>query len=127
MELIGRQSVGWSFLRIKRIKLYFIFLKHFGIGNIPRFGEKRVRQSCQIYFQTKIPSLGKFWMVLKCKVLVCLMALWSVLRPFGILGHLVYFEFVCYIFYHFGILHKEKSGSIDVRTCLRKPILSHKF
>jgi hypothetical protein len=38
-------------------------------------------QDCQmVYFQTKIPILGKFWMVLKWKVLVYFMALWSVLR-----------------------------------------------
>jgi hypothetical protein len=45
-----------------------------------------------VYFQTKITILGKFWMVLNWKVLVYVMALWSVLRPFGIFwARLVFF------------------------------------
>jgi hypothetical protein len=66
-----------------------------------------------VYFQTQIPVLGKFWMVLERKVLVYFMALWSVLWLFGIFyGHLVYFGLVSYIFLpRFGMLHKEKSGN----------------
>jgi hypothetical protein len=52
-----------------------------------------------VYFQTKIPISGKFRMVLKWKVLVCLIALWSALWPFDIFySHLVYFGFVWYFF-----------------------------
>jgi hypothetical protein len=56
--------------------------------------------------------LGKFWMVLKWKVLVYFMPLWYVIWPFGtyILGsfvifwvNLVYFGFIWYIFSLFGI------------------------
>jgi hypothetical protein len=66
-----------------------------------------------VYFQTKIPILGKFWMVLEWKVLVYFMALWSVLRTFGIFhGHSVYFGYVWYIFSRFGMLYKDKSGNI---------------
>jgi hypothetical protein len=42
-------------------------------------------QGCQMaYFKSKIPIFGKLWMVLKWKVYVYFMALWSVKRPFGI-------------------------------------------
>jgi hypothetical protein len=109
-------------------------------------GESRFQrmfiQGCQtVYFRTKMPILGKFWMVLKWKVLVYFIALWSVLQPFGIhtylmviwyilwsfaifYGHLLYFMVICYIlwsfviflvrlvyFSRFGILYKEKSGN----------------
>jgi hypothetical protein len=37
-----------------------------------------------MYFQTKNPYLGKFWRALKKKVVVYLMAIWYILRPFGI-------------------------------------------
>jgi hypothetical protein len=68
-----------------------------------------------LYFQTKIPIFGTFWMVLKWKVLVCFIALWTDLRPFGICtyGQLVYFGFVWYIFPSFGKFYKEKSGNTD--------------
>jgi hypothetical protein len=56
----------------------------------PRRKNSSLSQGCQmVYFQTQIPILGKFWMVVKWKELVYFMALWSVLRPFGIIyGHL---------------------------------------
>jgi hypothetical protein len=59
-----------------------------------------IDRGCQmVYFQTKITILGKFWMGLNWKVLVYLMALWSVQWPFGIFyGHLVYFGSVWYFF-----------------------------
>jgi hypothetical protein len=57
-----------------------------------------------VYFQTKIPILGKFWKVLKWKLLVYFIALWFVLQPFGIYYCcLVYFIVVWYIFGSFGI------------------------
>jgi hypothetical protein len=42
-------------------------------------------------FQTKNPNLGKFWRVLQWKLLVYVMAIWSILQPFDtyILWHLV--------------------------------------
>jgi hypothetical protein len=44
-------------------------------------------QGCQMaHFQTKNPNLGKFWCPLQWKVLVNFMAIWSILRPFGIFG-----------------------------------------
>jgi hypothetical protein len=58
-------------------------------------------------------------MFLKWKVLVYFMALWSVLRPFGIFcGHLVYFGFVWYIFSRFGKLYEEKSGNTGLAARL---------
>jgi hypothetical protein len=52
-----------------------------------------VHQGCQMaYFQTKNPTLGKFWRVLQWKMLVyftaiwyIFTAIWSILRPFGML------------------------------------------
>jgi hypothetical protein len=44
--------------------------------------------------------LGKFWRVLKWKMLACFIAIWSVSRPFGIfwdfIGHLVIFPLFWY-------------------------------
>jgi hypothetical protein len=60
-------------------------------------------QGCQmVYFQTQIPILGKFWIVLKWKVLVYyFMALWSVLRPFGIYILLSFGIFLVRLVYFF--------------------------
>jgi hypothetical protein len=57
-------------------------------------------QGCQMaYFQTKNPNLVKFLRVLKWKMLVYFMAIWSIFRSFGIFcGHLVYFTVNWYIF-----------------------------
>jgi hypothetical protein len=48
-------------------------------------------QGCQmVYFKTPYPNLGKFWLVHS-------MAIWNILRPFGIFyGHLVYFTAISY-------------------------------
>jgi hypothetical protein len=54
------------------------------------------------------------------------MAIWSILRPFGLFyGHLIYFVaiwniyvhmVIWYIFPRFGMLHQEKSGDPDVHS-----------
>jgi hypothetical protein len=50
------------------------------------------------YFQTKNPDSGKFWRLLKWKMLVYYMAVWSILRLFGTFcGHSVYFIIIWYI------------------------------
>jgi hypothetical protein len=66
-----------------------------------------------VYFKTKNPNLGKFWMALHRMENVCIFydhleyftAIWNILRPFGrvyiwpfdiVCGHLVYFS-------HFGM------------------------
>jgi hypothetical protein len=44
--------------------------------------------------------------------LVYFMAIWSLLRKFGVFrGHLVYFMVIWYIFHRFGMLYQEKSGN----------------
>jgi hypothetical protein len=48
-------------------------------------------------FQTKNTNLGKFGWVLQWKLLVYFMAIWSILRPFGI------FLAISYILWLFGI------------------------
>jgi hypothetical protein len=51
------------------------------------------------YFQTKNPDLGTFLRVLQLEMLVYYLAVWSILRLFGMfLGHLVYFMIFWYIF-----------------------------
>jgi hypothetical protein len=69
-------------------------------------------------FQTKNTNLGKFWRVLQWKLLVYLMAIWS------IYSHLVYFVaiwkhfmVIWYIFPRFGMLHQEKSGNPGPNLC----------
>jgi hypothetical protein len=53
-----------------------------------------------IYFKSKNPDLGKFWTVLKCKMLV-FFAIRSNFSPFGTFyDHLVYFVVIWYIFGH---------------------------
>jgi hypothetical protein len=49
------------------------------------------KQGCQMaHFQTKTTNLGKFLRALKRKMLVYVMVIWSILRPFGIFcRHLV--------------------------------------
>jgi hypothetical protein len=73
-------------------------------------GEKRMDllQCCQmVYFQTKNIYLGKFWKVLKLKMLVFFMAILSTLRQNGIIDcHLVHFVVIWYIFYRFGKLYR---------------------
>jgi hypothetical protein len=66
-------------------------------------------QGCQmVYFQTKNPNSGKFCRFLRWKMSVYFMAIWSILRPFGIMYvYLVYFS-------RFGILYQEKSGNPDL-------------
>jgi hypothetical protein len=61
-------------------------------------------QGCQIvYFQTKNQNLGKFWRAFEWKMLVYLMTIRYILRPFGIVcGHLVYFS-------HFGMFGLRKN------------------
>jgi hypothetical protein len=55
---------------------------------------------CQIvYFQTKIPNLGKFCKVLKWKMLVWFVAIWYILWPFGV------FYGIWYILWPFGVFY----------------------
>jgi hypothetical protein len=65
-----------------------------------------------VCFQTKNTNSGKFWKALQWKMLVYFMAIWSLLRKFGVFrGHLVYFMVIWYIFHRFGMLYQEKSGN----------------
>jgi hypothetical protein len=65
-----------------------------------------------VCFQTKNPSLGKFWTVLQWKILVYFFdhliyftAIENILGPFSIFcGRVVFFP-------SFGILYQEKSGN----------------
>jgi hypothetical protein len=63
-------------------------------------------------FQTKNPSLGKFWRALEWKMLLYLVVISSILQPFDIFyGHFGKVVVIWYIFPRFGILCQEKSGN----------------
>jgi hypothetical protein len=58
-----------------------------------------------VYFHTKNPNLGKFWMFLEWKMLVNFMAICNILGPFGIMyGRLVYFMTIWNILGPLGIM-----------------------
>jgi hypothetical protein len=72
-----------------------------------------------VCFQTKNPNLGKFRRDLDWKDLIYFMAIWNILRIFGIFyAHLVQFVFIWYILSGFGIMHQEKSGNPAHDSCL---------
>jgi hypothetical protein len=78
-------------------------------------------QGCRMaFFQTKNPTLGKFWRALQWKMLVYFMDIWSILRPFDILyGRLVYFVVIWYIFPRVGKLKNLATLHIT-RTWLKR-------
>jgi hypothetical protein len=63
-------------------------------------GQKTPSQGCQmVYIANKISNLGKFWRVLQWKMLVYFVAIWYIVRLFGILeGYLVYFTVILIYF-----------------------------
>jgi hypothetical protein len=64
-----------------------------------------------VFYQTTNTNLGKFWSVLQSKMLVSLMFIWYILRPFRIFnGHWLYLVVSLVYFSRFGVLHQEKSG-----------------
>jgi hypothetical protein len=73
-------------------------------------------QGCQmVYFQARHPNAGKFWRILKWKVLVSFMGIWSILRTISIFyALLVNFRVFWSIFSCSGILSQEKSGNPEV-------------
>jgi hypothetical protein len=65
-----------------------------------------------VFFQTKNPSLGKFWSALDWIMLKRFMASWNILRTSGVFyDHLVHFAIIWDIFSGFGIKCQEKSGN----------------
>jgi hypothetical protein len=71
-----------------------------------------------VCFQTKNPNLGKFWMVFQQKMLVHLVAIWSILWLFGIFnGQWVYFLFIWYIFPILVICSKKNMATLLRRGC----------
>jgi hypothetical protein len=70
-------------------------------------------QGCQmIYFQNKNHNLCKFWRALDWKMLILFMAIWNILRTFGIFyDHLVHIGVHFVHFSGFGMMHQEKSGN----------------
>jgi hypothetical protein len=64
-----------------------------------------------VFFQTKNPNLGKFWKVMRLKIIVFL-AILCILRPNGVFyDHSVHGVVIWYIFSRFGMLCREKSGN----------------
>jgi hypothetical protein len=88
--------------------------------------ETAFNQGCQtVYFQTKIPNLGKFWVLVAAEDVgtfydcwVYFTAIWYILLPFGIFCcHLVYFVAIWCIYgtlvyvYPFWYVVQEKFGN----------------
>jgi hypothetical protein len=74
-----------------------------------------------VFFQTKNPNLGKFWRAFKWKMLEYFMAIWNILRPFGIFWYIFPFGklvIIWYIFPRFGT--QEKSGNPGTKHDRRK-------
>jgi hypothetical protein len=68
-----------------------------------------------VYFQTKIPTLGKFWRALEWNMFAYLMTIWNILRTIGI-TYIWPFGIVCgdliYVFNPILVcLDQEKSGN----------------
>jgi hypothetical protein len=84
-------------------------------------------QGCQMtYFLTKNPNVGKLWRVLHWKMLVYLIAIWSILLtviwyilwPFGMFyGHLVCFMAIWYILWLFGMYIFSLFGMLYIEIC----------
>jgi hypothetical protein len=75
------------------------------------------------FFQTKNPSLGKFWRALQWNMLVYFMDIWTIFRPFNVFyGHLAYFVVIWYIFPRVGKLRQEKSGNPGSANSFPDPI-----
>jgi hypothetical protein len=72
-----------------------------------------ILQGCQmVCSQTQNPNLGKLCKALDWKMFLYFMAIWNILRTFGILyDPLVQFVFIWYIF---CIMHHGKSGNPDL-------------
>jgi hypothetical protein len=66
-----------------------------------------------LYFYTKKSNLGKFGRILQRKILVHVMAIWSMYLHYSGLfyGPLVYFVVIWYSFPLFGMPYQEKSGN----------------
>jgi hypothetical protein len=65
-----------------------------------------------VYFQTENSNLGKFWSVLRWKMLANCKAMWSILLHFGIFScRLVSLVVILVFSPRFGMLHQEKSGN----------------
>jgi hypothetical protein len=78
-----------------------------------KVGNSSERQGCQmVCFQTKNTNLGKIRRALDWKMLIYFMAIWNILRTFGIFYEpLVQFVVIWYIFSGFGIMHQVTSGN----------------
>jgi hypothetical protein len=64
-----------------------------------------IRVARWFVFKTKNSNLGEFSRAIDWKKWICVMAIWSIVRTFGIFyDHLVHFAFIWYIFSVFGIM-----------------------
>jgi hypothetical protein len=66
------------------------------------------------HFQTKHPTLSKFWRILRWKMLTFYVGIWNIFLSFGIFyGNWVHFVVIWNIITRFGMLYREKSGNPD--------------
>jgi hypothetical protein len=74
-------------------------------------------------FKPKNTNLGKIGWLLQWNMLEFGMAIWSIVRPFGIFyGHLVYFPPSWYIFSRFDMLYKENLATLLGTTGCRRQL-----
>jgi hypothetical protein len=75
------------------------------LGKKPLSCNAASQQGCQrVYFKTKNPNLGVFWIAMEWKMLVYFTTIWYNLWPFGVVcGPLFFSVLVC--------LDQEKSGN----------------
>jgi hypothetical protein len=66
-----------------------------------------------VSFQTKNLNFGKYWRVFDCKMFIYFMAIWNILRTFGIFyDSLVHFLFIWYIFSGFGFTQQKNLATL---------------
>jgi hypothetical protein len=123
-RFFGTFTYVWTVVRFnsedtnseKKMKLSEDFFRGHHL-NVNIFWSVALRSTClrgcqTANFQTKNPNLGKFWRVLQWRMLVYVMAIWSISPQFGrSCGHSIYFTVIWYVFSRFGILYQEKSGN----------------
>jgi hypothetical protein len=132
---IGSTERGGKFTFINRV---WLTIWQCDLGSmlwfLNYFRWKKLRKDCQYWLKlrasflkkwTMWPGLpdgffsnqnknywGNFWRSLDCKMLMYCMAIWNILRPFGIFcGHLGYFMTIWYIFPVLVSCNQEKSGN----------------
>jgi hypothetical protein len=104
------QHVLHCFLCVKHTFAKFLYKLINGLFKAP--AGNQVGLPDVLFSSQKLTIWVNFWRVLKWKMLVNFMAIWSIVRPFGIISW-PFFDLVviCYLFpFLVPLLYQEKSG-----------------